>query len=215
MHRPSSRVARVVVFSTYVVLVAAHSASAQFLANMVKNAGVGASIGLVHTTDSDVEVGSVYGFSVSLAPRAGWDWAGSLGWFSGDLLIDSGRTTVGDISVKPFMGGIGYTWVTGRLATTASLTAGISLNSADIADRYREAFGPGTTVDLDMDNSWCVRPAVEFEYTLMRKVALTAYTSYFWTKIDSQLRTPAGTFTDQWNASSVQASVGVVLYPFR
>lgn len=215
MHRSPFPTARVVAFGLFVLFACTHAASAQFLANMVKNAGVGASVGVVHTTDSDVDVGPVYGVTVTLAPRPGWDWAGSLGWFSGDLLINNGRTTVGSLSVKPFMGGIGYTWVIGRLATTASLTAGISLNSADLADEYKQAFGPGTTVNLDMDNSWCVRPAIEFEYALTRKLALTAYTNYFWTKVDSQLRTPDATFSDVWNASSVQATVGVVFYPFR
>jgi len=45
----------------------------------------------------------------------------------------------------------------GRVATTAGLAAGISFNSAEIDEDYREVFGPGTRLDVDMDNSFAVR----------------------------------------------------------
>ena len=121
----------------------ASSASAQFISNLVKSAGVGATIGVVAPIDSEVEAGAVYGITLGLAPAPGWGWAGNLGWFTGDLLLEEGgvERTVGRLTVRPIMGGIGYTWNQGRLFTTVSLTAGISFNSADVHDDYKQIFG--------------------------------------------------------------------------
>jgi cytochrome bd-type quinol oxidase subunit 1 len=66
-----------------------------------------------------------------------------------------------------------------------------------------------------MDNSFAVRPAIEIEYALTRKFALTAYSNFFITSINSELRTPVGRFANEWNATSFQTGVGVMVYPFR
>ena len=195
----------------------AGSASAQFIADLVKSAGVGATVGVVAPLDSEVDVGPVYGVTLGLAPVKGWSWAGNLGWFTGNLRLEDGGVNrdVGRITVRPVMGGIGYTWVDGKLFTTVSLTAGVSFNSADVDGNYKEIFGPGTAVSLDADNSFCVKPAVEVEYTLTPKWALTTYGGFIFTSIDSRLRTPVGTYEDRWDVSHFSVLAGVMFYPFR
>jgi hypothetical protein len=195
----------------------AATASAQFIKDLVTSAGVGATIGVVAPLDSEVEVGPVYGVTLGLAPTKGWSWAGNLGWFTGDLLVEDAGVSrdVGQITVRPFMGGVGYTWVYGKLFTTVSFTAGISFNSADVDADYREVFGPGTSVSLEMDNSFCAKPAVEVEYELSRKWALMTYGGFLFTSINSRLNTPVGTYEDQWNASHFSVQAGIMFYPFR
>lgn len=194
-------------------LTTAQDARAQFVKNLVKSAGVTASVGYVHPVDSDVDAGAAFGLSLSLAPSSGWGVAGNLGWFAGDLRLDG--TKVGTAHVRPLMLGVGYGWTSGRVTTSASLTAGVSFNSTGVDPKYRDAFGPGTSVDLHMDNSWCVRPSLKVEYAITPKFAVAGWTSYFITKINSSLVTPLGTVTDKWNATSFIVSAGVTFYPFK
>jgi hypothetical protein len=192
------------------------SAAAQ-VGDLLKRVGVGMSAGPVIPVDDEVDVGLGWGFTFALTPKPGWGWAGNLAWFTGDLLLktSSGDQDVGSVQVRPLLGGVGYTWMKGRMATSATLTAGVSFNSADIDDRYRDIFGPGTRVELEMDNSFAVRPSVEVEYAIIPKVAVTGTAAFFFTKIDSRLVTPAATYDDQWNASSFLLSAGVLIYPFQ
>lgn len=180
---------------------------------LFKEAGVGATVGWVAPVDSGVDVGAVIGFQFGVAPRPGWEPTLGFGWFGADLLL--GSQDVADVQVKPLMAGVSYTWMRGRLAATAALNAGLSFNSAEIDLEYRDAFGPGTDLDLDVQNSFCVRPSVQLTYMVAPKFALTAWGGYWITRIDSTLDTPAGRFEDEWNPSSVTVSVGFMVYPFR
>ena len=184
------------------------------LERLFKEGGVGATIGGVFPSDSSVDVGTVVGFQFGLAPRPGWGGTFGFGWFGADLLLDPGGD-VGDLAVKPLMAGVAYTWVHGRVATWVALNAGVSFNSAEIDPAYRDVFGPGTDVDLDVKNSFCVRPSVEVDYMVSEKFSLTAWAGYWWTRIDSTLTTPVGRFEDEWNPSSFSVTVGFMVYPFR
>jgi hypothetical protein len=187
--------------------------SSSGFSRLFKEGGVGATVGWVYPSDSDVDVGTVLGFQFGVAPRPGWGPTIGFGWFGSDLLLSG--TDVGNLNVKPLMAGIAYTWVHGRVSTWVALNAGVSFNSASVDAAYRDAFGPGTSVDLDVSNSFCVRPSVEVDYAVTRKFALTAFAGYWWTRIDSTLNTPVGRFEDDWNPSSLSASFGFMVYPFR
>jgi hypothetical protein len=217
MLRRSLRLGRASGLAALVFLTLADVASAQFISDLVKRTGVGVTLGVVKPVDDHVDASPVLGVTFGLAPSPGWSWAGSLGWFTGDLLLDdgSGGVDVGRVRVRPLMGGIGYTWVTGKLASTVSLTAGVSFNAADVDESYQQVFGPGTDVSIQMDNSFAVRPGIDLEYTLSPKWALIAYSNFFITTINSELHTPVGRFEDEWNATSFQTAAGVVFYPFR
>lgn len=195
---------------------AAAPASAQLsdrIIDMAKRAGAGATVGVITPVDSDVEVGTVLGFQFGLAPKEGWAVSIGFGWFGGDLHFDD--RDVANVDLKPLMAGVSYTRVRGRIATSVAVNAGVSFNAAEVDDQYRQSFGPGTDVDLDMKNSLCVRPSVEIEYALTPKVALTGWAGFFLTRIDSTLITPVGRFEDEWDPSSFTLSVGAIVYPFR
>jgi hypothetical protein len=195
----------------------ASEASAQWVANMARRAGVGGSFGGVFTTDDDVNVGPVWGFNFGLAPEPGLGPTLGFGWYQGDLTISrvSGDTEVGRLRVRPLMAGIAYTWVTGRLATGVSLNAGVSFNSIRLDDQYRNFFGPGTEVTVDSSNSFCVRPQIRFEYSVAPKVGLFTSLGFFFTEFDNVITTPVGRFENEWDASSFNVFVGVMVYPFR
>jgi len=198
------------------VLVAS-DASAQTFQNLARRAGVGGSVGAVFTLDDDVSVGPAFGFNFGLAPEPGLGPTLGFGWYQADLTLPgaSGDVEVGRLRVRPIMAGIAYTWVTGRVATGVSLNAGISINSIRLDDQYRNFFGPGTEVTVDASNSFCVRPQVRIEYAVGRKVGIFSSAGFFFTEFDNVIETPVGRFENEWDASSFNLFVGVMVYPFK
>src|ERR1044072_6723775 len=95
----------------------ATNASAQMVANIAKRAGIGGSVGGIFPFDDEVSVGAAFGVSAGLAPEPGFGPPLGFGWYQGDLTLSgiSGDREVGDLRVRPLMGGVGYTWVRGRL----------------------------------------------------------------------------------------------------
>jgi hypothetical protein len=193
-------------------------ASAQFVKNMAKRAGVGGSIGAIFTLDDDVNVAApAWGFNFGLAPEPGLGPTMGFGWYEGDLTLSgvSGDTEVGRLRIRPLMAGVAYTWVSGRWATGVSLNAGVSFNSIRLNDQYRNFFGPGTEVTVDASDSFCVRPQLRVEYAVAPKVGIFSSAGFFFTKFDNVIDTPVGRFENEWDASSFNVFVGVMIYPFK
>jgi hypothetical protein len=207
----------VLVCAVLVCAVTAANASAQGLPNIVTRAGVGGSFGGIFPFDDDVGVGKAYGFNFGLAPEPGLGFTIGFGWYTGDLTLSgvSGDREVGDLRVRPVMAGVGYTWVKGRLATGVSINAGVSFNSINLNDQYRSFFGPGTEVRVDASNSFATRPQLRVEYAVAKKVGVFSSAGYFFTEFDNVVETPVGRFENEWDASSFNLFVGVMVYPFR
>ena len=208
---------RVLVCAVLACAVTATNASAQVITNLVKRAGIGGSVGGIFPLDDDVSVGTVFGVHAGLAPETGFGPSIGFGWYQGDLTLSgiSGDVEVGRLRVRPLMAGIGYTWVKGRVATGVSINAGISFNSIRLNDQYRTFFGPGTEVSVDSSNSFAARPQLRVEYAVARKVGVYSSVGYFFTEFDNVIETPVGRFENEWDASSFNVFVGVMVYPFK
>jgi hypothetical protein len=208
---------RVLVCAVLVYAVTAANASAQMVTNMVKRVGIGGSAGGIFPVDDDVKAGRAFGFNFGLAPDPGLGLTLGFGWYSADLTLSgvSGDAEVGDLRIRPLMAGVGYTWVTGRVATSVSINAGISFNSIRLNDQYRSFFGPGTQVSVDSSNSFAARPQFRVEYALAKKVGVYSSVGYFFTEFDNVIETPRGRFENEWDASSFNIFVGAMVYPFR
>lgn len=208
---------RLLVCAVLVCMVIATNASAQVIANTAKRAGIGGSFGGIFPFDDDVTVGSAYGVNFGLAPAPGFGPTIGFGWYTGDLTLSgvTGDREVGDLRVRPLMAGVGYTWVKGKLATGVSINAGISFNSIKLNDQYRTFFGPGTEVRVDASNSFAARPQLRFEYAVAKKVGVYTSLGYFFTEFNNVIETPVGRFENEWDASSFNLFVGLMVYPFR
>jgi hypothetical protein len=175
--------------------------------------GVGASVTQVFPTDS--EVGSFTGFGplVRLNPKRGWGIAAGFNWFRAD--IDDPGGFQGDfvrIRVRPLMAGVAYTIGPERLLTSFSIVAGPSFNSARFRDEFLNALPPGSaSPDIDMDNSFVVRPGVGVTWTLAPRVAIVGFGGYMFNRPGIVYRNQFGVeFRDEWKADSVVLSVGAV-----
>ncbi len=208
---------RVLAWTMLVLAVTAATASAQIVTNMAGRVGIGGSVGGFLPFDDDVETGPVLGVNAGLAPVHGFGPTLGFGWYQGDLTLSgaAGDREVGRLRVRPLMAGVGYTWVTGRIATGVSVNAGISFNSVRLKEEHRTAFGPGTDIRIETSNSFAVRPQLRVEYTVARKVGVFSTAGYFFTEFDNVIETPVGRFENEWDASSFNLFVGVMVYPFR
>jgi hypothetical protein len=206
---------RVLVYAVLVCGLTASNASAQWIQNMARRAGVGASVGGVFTLDDDVNVGVAYGFNFGFAPEPGLSPTMGFGWYEGDLTLTGplANRDIGRLRVRPLMAGIGYTWVNGKIATNVSINAGVSFNSIRLSQELRDAFGG--QVSVDSGNSFCVRPQIRFEYSVAPKVGVFTSAGFFFTEFDNEIQTPLGNFENEWDASSFNLFVGVMVYPFR
>jgi hypothetical protein len=185
--------------------------------NMARRAGVGGSYGVIFPTDDDLTAGQAFGFNFGLAPEPGLGPTMGFGWYEAELRLDDvggGNPEIGRLRIRPVMAGIAYTWVSGRLATGVSVNAGVSFNSIRVSDEVRNLF-PGAQIDVDSSNSFCVRPQLRFEYSVAPKVGIFTSLGYFFTEFDNEINTPVGRFENEWDASSFNVFVGVMVYPFK
>ena len=207
----------VVVCAVLACAMTATSASAQMVTAMAKRVGIGGSVGGIFPMDDDVDAGLAAGVNAGLAPQPGFGPTIGFGWYRGDLRMSriSGDLEVGRLRVRPLMAGIGYTWVKGRVATSTSINLGISFNSIRLNDEYRALFAPGAEPRVDASNSFAARPQLRIEYAIARKVGVYSSAGYFYTEFDNVIETPGGRFENEWDASSFNIFVGVMVYPFR
>jgi hypothetical protein len=208
---------RVLVLAMLACATAATNVSAQAIPGIAKRVGIGVSVGGILPTDEDVNAGPAVGVTLGLAPATGIGPTIGLGWYEGDLTLTRafGDVNVGRLRVRPLMGGVGYTWVNGRVATGVSINAGISFNSIRLDDQYRALFGSGSDVRGEASNSVAARPQLRVEYAVARKVGIYSSASYFFTQFDSVIETPVGRFEDEWDGSNFNVFVGVMVYPFK
>jgi hypothetical protein len=176
-----------------------------------RQVGVSVSAVRVRPTDHDVDPTTNVGFAGGFFPSAGWGPAIGFGWV--DTHISSQGTTIARLRARPLMGGVGYTWLHGRLATKASVTAGIVFNHASL-DKALVAQVP-EPISLEVRNSFAVRAGVTLEYAIVRKLALKGSLNFFATRPTVVLKAAEGEITDRWDANNATLAFGVVFYPLR
>jgi hypothetical protein len=188
-------------------------ASAQ-ISEIWKRAGVGLSVGLFKPLDSDVDAGAAFGFNFGLSPQEGWGLTGGFSWYGADLFATDllRDRKVAEVRIRPLMAGVGYTWKRGRVATSASVVAGVSFNSGN-ADALRDAVRE--SVSLDVGNSFAWRPQIKVEFAVVPKLGVAAASGFLFTYPKVTLTTPRARITDRWNANSFYLFGGFTFYPFR
>ncbi len=98
----------------------------------------------------------------------GWGWTYGFGWYTLDLdeSIGAGAEGFGQLRVRPFLAGYGYSRVFGRARVSGNLLGGFALNSFNLrpafADAYRQRLG-AQSVDLGYT---IARPSVTIKSAL-------------------------------------------------
>lgn len=172
---------------------------------------VGGAMTLISTTDGDV--GSLVGWGpiVRLNPKKGWGAAGGFSWFRANVDHPSGDGPFGKLTVRPLMGGVAYTVGEQPLLISFSVVTGPSFNDIDFDDDFLGAQPAGKTGELDVSNSWALRPGVGLTWTVAPRVAIIGFGGYSINRPEVVYRDGIGQeFRNQWKADAVLLSVGAV-----
>jgi hypothetical protein len=139
-------------------------------------------VNLTHSLTPDDDLGSHWSVSpvIRNTPRRlGWGPSFGLSGYSGDIVasVDGLKTTIGEIKIRPLMGGIAYSIGGGRLRTSFGLVGGYAFTSAKVT----AALPPGTSASINIDDAWVVRPNVGFTFAATRRLALVGSIGYVYT----------------------------------
>jgi hypothetical protein len=172
---------------------------------------VGGTVTWVKPTDS--EVGTLFGYGplVRLNPKKGWGLAGGLSWFRTDIDNPNGSGSFAKLRVRPLMGGVAYTIGEQPVLISFSVVAGPSFNDLDFEDDFLRTLPAGPQPELDIDNSFAVRPGVGVTWTVAPRVAIIGFAGYSFNRPDVIYRDVNGTeFRNRWKADAILLSVGAV-----
>lgn len=172
--------------------------------------------GMVSGTDGHTSVGFTWRIGHS---HDGWGWHYGLGWYSADLAqpVTAEPTGFGELKVRPFMAGYGYTRVFNRTAVTAKLMGGYSFNSFALYptfdDQYRRSLG-ARTVSTEVSNSFVLKPEISSWFDISRKVGFQVSLAYTLARPEVTVSSTLGTDTRHIHADVVTAKIGVVYSVF-
>jgi hypothetical protein len=173
---------------------------------------VGVAATAVKPTDDDVHSTVGVGLTLARVPKSGWAFTGALNWFESDLNgsflgLDG---TIGSLRVRPLMGGVSYTVMQGRLATSFSIVGGPSFNRMRIDDDMTSRVNAADEKDISL----AVRPGVNLSYAVQPRVAITGFGGYLIDRPKFTFRTGAGETRNAWKADAVVISGGVAISLF-
>jgi hypothetical protein len=147
--------------------------------------------------------------------EAGWGPKFGLNWYAVDIERPVGgtATTLGEVHIRPIMGGYGYTWLRGRNAISTGVLAGYAFSSMSLADNtaaaYQSRVGVGIT-DADASNTFVVRPEIDFWHDINHLFGLNVNIGYMIARPDVTITTTTGIDKRTARADQFQVRVGVV-----
>jgi hypothetical protein len=149
------------------------------------------------------------------SPKSGWGFHWGLNWYAVKLErpIGGAVTELGELHVRPFMAGYGYTSVIKRYAITADVLGGYAIGSINISDpaaaAYRRTLGvPGA--EANATNTLVLKPEIGVWYDVTKKVYVNVNAGYMIARPDVEIVTAAGSDMRKARADQFILKVGVV-----
>jgi len=145
----------------------------------------------------------------------GWGFHWGLNWFSTDVDRPvGGRTTeLGELRIRPIMGGYGYTRVIGRTTLTADVLGGYALTNITLApsasDVYRDRLG-ALGVSVDARNTLVAKPELGMWFDLNKKVGINVNAGYVVARPSVTVRSTLGQDARRVRADMFVLQVGAV-----
>jgi hypothetical protein len=145
----------------------------------------------------------------------GWGVATGLGWFAADINRPIGglTTEIGELHVRPFMAGYGYTRSFGRYAVSADLLGGFAFVSfqqaPNVGDVARDRLG-ARSVELRASNALVLRPQTNVWFDVSRKIGVNVSVGYAITRPRLTMRSSLGEESHRLRADTLIMSAGIV-----
>ena len=184
------------------------------LKDLIEKSGVYVSTSTRSSLDSNVNMDPSFGIGYGTAgsKRNGVKFPFSFSSYHGDL--ETNDAPFAQFRAQQIMSGIGYQWVFGKMVYSAQLGLGYSFNKITVSPDAPALFA-SQPVRVEVSNSFVVRPKVQAEYFLHRKISLRTQLSYTYSDPDVVVVTATERMAQQWRPHHVQLSAGVGFFPFR
>jgi hypothetical protein len=145
----------------------------------------------------------------------GWGPHFGLNWYAVDIERPVGgtATTLGEVHIRPIMGGYGYTWIRGKNTISADLLAGYAFSSMSLADGASAAYQSrmGVSVnDAEASNTFVVRPEIDIWHDINKLFGLNVNIGYMVARPDVSITTSTGIDKRTARADQFQIRIGLV-----
>ena len=124
-------------------------------------------------------VGPVWRFG---HPETGWGWQWGLNWYKTDIdrTIGGRSVNLGELHVRPFMAGYGYTRVFGRASLTGDVLAGYALTTLNITPAADDAYHDqgARSVSGHASDTLALRPELTMWYDVNKTVGVQVNAGY-------------------------------------
>jgi hypothetical protein len=147
--------------------------------------------------------------------RPGWGFHWGLNWYAVKIQRPVGGAAIelGELHVRPLMGGYGYNWAIRRYSITADVLGGYAAGSmsldAPAVDAYRRALGvSGATATAS--NTFVVKPEVGVWYDVNRRIGVNVNAGYMIARPDVTVATASGADFRTARADQFILKAGVV-----
>jgi hypothetical protein len=147
--------------------------------------------------------------------KGGWGFHWGLNWYAVKLErpIAGSVTELGELHLRPFMAGYGYTYRIRRYSITADALGGYAFGTIKISDpavaAYRRALGV-SSAEANATNTIVIKPEIGVWYDVTRKVYVNLNAGYMMARPDVEVVTAAGTDVRKARADQFILKVGVV-----
>ena len=148
------------------------------------------------------------------SPGLGFHWG--LQWYAVDIdrPVGGRSTELGELRVRPFMAGYGYTYsITRRLNATADVLGGYAIGSIGLAPTaiaaYQSRIG-AQEVTAKASNTFVLKPEIGVWYDVNRKIGVNVNAGYMIARPDVIVNSTAGTDRRTARADQFILRVGVV-----
>lgn len=146
--------------------------------------------------------------------REGFGFHWGLNWYTTDIdrSVAGGTIELGELRLRPFMAGYGYTHHIGAVAITGALLGGAAFTSFSLrpeaSDVYRDELG-ARSISGDAGATLVARPEVSMWYDLSRKVGLHVSAGYMIARPNVTVSSTLGDDRRRVNADMLQVKVGL------
>jgi hypothetical protein len=145
----------------------------------------------------------------------GWGPHFGLNWYEVAIERPVGGTAImlGEVHIRPIMGGYGYTWLRGRNAISTNVLAGYAFSSMSLDDELAAAYQARTGVgvqDADASNTFVIRPEIDFWHDIDTRFGLNVNVGYIVARPEVSITTTTGIDKRTARADQFQFRVGLV-----
>jgi hypothetical protein len=146
--------------------------------------------------------------------KNGWGWHYGIDWYSLDIdqPVAGSTMELGELHIRPLMGGYGYTRMAGPVSLTADVIAGYALTTFATTSAARDAMAraTGSSTDVQVGGTPVIKPEIEMWLDVSRRIGLVVNTGYMVARPRLTVPSATGSRTNRFHADALEVTIGTV-----